>query len=234
MTACYALGVKKLVLFDIDGTLLNCGKQVGHIFLEALEETYGAFRKPERYSFAGKTDPLLVIEMVRGAGLNLGDIHAGLPNMRELYVRRLQERLDPAKVNLLPGVVELLERLARRDDVVLGLVTGNWRDGARIKLSPFSLGRFFSFGAFGDDGLDRRELVPVALDRARRAGHSFGLENVLVVGDTPLDVDCAHAAGVRCLAVATGHTESDHLRQVGADWVFSDLLQASSEFNLFR
>ena len=226
--------MKKLVLFDIDGTLLSCGRQVGHIFLEALEEIYGSFRKPENYSFAGKTDSLLVIEMVRGAGFNLGEIHSRIPDMRQLYLQKLEQRLDPAEMTVLPGVVELLERLSRRDDIELGLLTGNWRDGARIKLSRFQLDRFFSVGAFGDDGLDRRELVPVALSRARRTGHAFDPSQVLIVGDTHLDIDCAHASGVRCLAVATGFTDAESLRQAGADWVFPDLHQASLQFSLFR
>lgn len=227
--------MKKLVLFDIDGTLLQCGKQVGPIFLEALKETFGDFRKPENHSFAGKTDPMLVVELVRGIGLNLGDIHANLPAMRDAYLRKLEQRLDPGQMRLLPGVVELLERLAQREDVELGLLTGNWRDGARIKLSRFQLGRFFRFGAFGDDGLERRELVPVALERAlQAAGQAFPPDRVLIVGDTLLDVDCAHASGVRCLAVATGFTDAETLQRGGADWVFPDLQQASLGFSLFR
>ncbi len=222
------------MLFDIDGTLLSCGRQVGHIFLEALSETFGSFRKPENHSFAGKTDPLLVIELVRGVGLNLSEIHSRLPEMRDLYLQKLEQRLDPAEMTVLPGVVELLERLSRRDDVEIGLLTGNWRDGARIKLARFELEKFFSVGAFGDDGLDRRELVPVALNRARQSGHAFEPSHVLIVGDTHLDVDCAHASGVRCLAVATGFTDVDGLRNAGADWVFPDLQQASLQFSLFR
>ena len=227
--------MKKLVLFDIDGTLLQCGKQVGVIFLEALRETFGDFRHPENHSFAGKTDPMLVVELVRGIGLNLGDIHARIPQMQQLYLSKLEERLDPAQMKLLPGVVELLEKLAHREDIQLGLLTGNWRDGARIKLSRFELGRFFPFGAFGDDGLERRELVPVALQRAIQvAGQAFPPERVLVVGDTLLDVDCAHAAGVRCLAVATGFTDVNALKEGGADWVYPDLQHAASSFSLFR
>ncbi len=132
-------------------------------------------------------------------------------------------------------MVPLLERLAARDDVLLGLLTGNWRGGARIKLSRFDLGRFFGFGAFGDDAVDRRDLVPVALERAADvAGRRFAPGEVLIVGDSELDVDCARAAGIRSLAVATGHTPLERLRAAGAVWAFPDLEHAAREIDLFR
>lgn len=227
--------MKRLVLFDIDGTLLNCGRQVGHIFVGALREIYGGYRRPDGFSFAGKTDPMIVTEMVRAVGLAEDEIVRRLPRMRQRYIEVLDRDLDPAGMRLLPGVIELLDRLVGRDDVLLGLLTGNWQDGARVKLSRFELGRYFAFGAFGDDGHDRRSLVPVALERAmRHGGRRFDPEDVLIVGDTALDVDCARAAGVPCVAVATGFTPAEELAAAGADHVYADLLEATREHEAFR
>jgi phosphoglycolate phosphatase-like HAD superfamily hydrolase len=228
------MATKKLILFDIDGTLLRCGPQVRPLFVGALEEVYGQYRGLEGYNFAGKTDPMIVRDLVRATGLSDDRILPLLGRMREIYVERLEAGLQRHLMRLLPGVVELLESLAARQDVLFGLLTGNWRGGAEVKLSRFDLNRFFNFGAFGDDGLQRRELVPVALQRAAAiAGQPFAKEQVLIVGDTALDVDCAKAGGVQVLAVATGFASQEELRAAGADWVFPDLTHAVRETGLF-
>ena len=227
--------MKRLLLFDIDGTLLRCGPQVRPLFVGALEEVYGAYDGLDGYEFGGKTDPRIVLDLVTAAGLDRRSVLPRLGRMRDLYVERLEAGLDRERMCLLPGVVDLLDRLSRRDDLALGLLTGNWSGGAAVKLSRFDLGRFFSFGAFGDDGVDRRELVPVALHRATEAtGLRFAPEDVLVIGDTVLDVDCAQAAGIPSLAVATGWTDAARLHEAGADWVFSDLVEAAEEFHWFQ
>ena len=227
--------MKRLVLFDIDGTLLLCGRQVGPIFIDALRAVFGEFRRPEGYSFAGKTDPMIVRDMVHALGLSDEIVESGLPRMHDLYVEDLERRLDAEQMRLLPGVVELLDRLAARDDVLVGLLTGNWRRGAEVKLSRFGLGRYFALGAFGDDGRIRRDLVPVALDRAaRQRGRRFEPHEVLIVGDTVLDVDCARAAGVPCMAVATGFTPARDLEAAGADHVYDDLREAARDHGWFR
>jgi len=130
-------------------------------------------------------------------------------------------------MRLLPGVGELLEALAARDDVALGLLTGNWERGARIKLSRHDLNRYFAFGSFGDGRLDREELPPVAWERAHATiGRRFAPHETLIVGDALPDISCAHAHGVRCLAVASGWTAAERLAAAGADWVLADLAGA--------
>jgi phosphoglycolate phosphatase-like HAD superfamily hydrolase len=127
-------------------------------------------------------------------------------------------------MTLLPGVTDLLDRLVADPGVALGLLTGNWRSGAEIKLAPFGLGRYFAFGAFGDDGVDRAELPPVAMARAAAAtGAAFAPADVLIVGDSPEDVACARAHGLCCLGVATGWTPAADLTAAGAAWVAADL-----------
>jgi phosphoglycolate phosphatase-like HAD superfamily hydrolase len=217
----------KLILFDIDGTLLSCGPQVRPLFASALEEVFGTAGDVDGYDFAGRTDPRIVLDLVMGAGVAEADARAKLPRMRDLYLERLERSLDRHGMQLLPAVEELLGRLATRDDVVLALLTGNWERGARTKLSRFDLNRFFGFGAFGCDGIDRSDLPPVALERAERTvGRRFRPAETLIVGDSVHDVSCGRAHGIPVLAVATGRTRPEALRAAGADWLIHDLRDA--------
>jgi phosphoglycolate phosphatase-like HAD superfamily hydrolase len=220
----------KLVLFDIDGTLLSCGPQVRPIFANALVEVFGTAGDVDAYDFTGRTDPGIVLDLVTGAGVPESEVRAKLPRMRELYTGRLDEGLEREGMRLLPGVVEILERLASREDIQLALLTGNWEPGAKAKLSRFDLNRFFPFGAFGCDGVGRSELPPVALDRAERAsGRRFRPDEVLIIGDSVHDVSCAHDHGIPCLAVETGRTPASALRAAGADWLVADLRAAAGQ-----
>lgn len=214
----------KLVLFDIDGTLMDCGPQVRPLFASALIDVFGTAGDLDSYDFAGRTDPSIVLDLVTGAGVPAAEVHRGLPRVREIYVERLGRALDRNGMRLLPGVEEILERLAVREDVALALLTGNWEPGARTKLSHFDLNRYFDFGAFGCDGIDRSDLPPVALDRAeRQLGIRFRPEETLIVGDSVHDVSCGRAHGIPVLAVSTGRTPAQALRDAGADWVIPDL-----------
>jgi phosphoglycolate phosphatase-like HAD superfamily hydrolase len=218
------MAVNRLLLFDIDGTLLRCGPQVRPLFAESLTEIYGTAGDCLRHDFAGKTDPGIVLELMTAAGVPDEEVKRLLPEIRRVFLEKLERTLDRQRMRLLPGVVELLERQAERPDRALALLTGNWEPGARTKLSRFDLNRFFSFGAFGCDGFDRTDLPPVALERAEaRVGRRFAPEEVLIIGDTLHDVACARAHGIPCLAVATGYTPAEALRTAGADWVAGDL-----------
>lgn len=217
----------KLVLFDIDGTLVHAGGQAKPLFAEALLEVFGTAGDIDGYDFSGKTDGRIVHDLLAGAGVPAAMIHAGLERVRDGYLARMRERFDPARVRVLPGVADLVAALDARDDVVLGLLTGNWSGGARIKLGAVGLYERFPFGGFGDDGLDRRELPPVALARASaHAGRPFTAAETVIVGDSRLDVDCARAHDIPCLAVATGWTERQALAAEGATWVLDDLAGA--------
>ncbi len=223
-----------LILFDIDGTLLRCGPQVGPLFVDALAQVFGNYRTLEGYSFSGKTDPRIVIDLVGATGRDESEILPKLAAMRRIYLGNLERGLRREGMRLLPGVKNLLETLTARDDVLVGLLTGNWQGGAKIKLGRFELNRYFALGAFGDDGINRRDLVPVAQARAAKlSGQEFEPERTLIVGDTELDVDCALSAGVRSMAVTTGFTDAERLHAAGAEWVFSDLEQAADQIEQF-
>jgi phosphoglycolate phosphatase len=194
------------------------------LFAQALVEVFGTAGECARYDFAGKTDPRIVLDLMTAAGVAEEEVRRLLPEIRRLYLEKLEGALDRRGMRLLPGVEELLERQAERPDLALALLTGNWEPGARTKLSRFDLNRFFAFGAFGCDGIDRAELPPVALERAEaRVGRRFAPAEVLIIGDSLNDVACARAHGIPCLAVATGRTPAEALRTAGADWVVPDL-----------
>jgi phosphoglycolate phosphatase-like HAD superfamily hydrolase len=223
--------MKRLVLFDIDGTLLSAQGAPRRAFHRAMLEVYGTAGPIANHRFDGKTDPQIAQELLAGAGLSASAITASLPALWSAYVRELSiEFAHPAHETLvLPGVMPLLETLHRADDVVLGLLTGNIRDGATLKLASADIRTPFVVGAFGSD-CDRRDGLPsLAVERARElTGRSFTNRDIVILGDTPSDVTCGRALGVRAIAVATGNFASAELHDAGADSVFADFTDTRS------
>ena len=214
-----------LALFDIDGTLIQSGKAGLRGMNLAFERLYGRARAMDGVSFAGRTDRAIVIDAMRGAGIEPTD--AEIVRVRDAYFEGLRAEIgrpvaDPSGV--LPGVTPLLDALEGRRDVVVALLTGNFHGGAAIKLGHFGLWHRFAFGAFGDEQIDRRALVPVAVRLAEQAGHATPAPGrIVIIGDTPLDVDCARAYGARSVGVATGPYASAALAAAGADVVVETL-----------
>ncbi len=215
-----------LYLFDIDGTLVD----TGGAGMAALEETtravFGEAGPP--LDLAGSTDLGIVIGIHE---------HFSIEPTRERidsYLAVYQERLDwnlaygdfPGRV--LEGVTALLEILAARSGVTLGLLTGNTAGGAASKVRHYGLASYFPFGAYGCDHPDRNHLGPIALERAAaHAGRSFTPEETWIIGDTPKDIACAKAIGARCLAVATGRFTVAELQSHGADRTVETLEQSA-------
>ncbi len=217
--------MRKLVLFDIDGTLVLTGGAGLRAMNRALEEVFGHANGLEGIPLAGRTDWAILADAVRRFGRSLDG--AMLADLQHRYVANLAEEIQhpgQGRKAVMPGIREILDALDRREDVFVGLLTGNFEDGAQVKLGYFDLWRFFRCGAFGGDAADRNALVPVAVERARGCGlPEIADSDVLVIGDTPHDVTCAHAAGATAVAVATGSTTVEELRAAGAEHVFTDL-----------
>lgn len=217
--------MRKLVLFDIDGTLVLTGGAGLRAMNRALEEVFGAPDGLNGIPVAGRTDRAILDEAVRRHGRELDP--ALLADLQHRYITNLAEEIHHpghGRKDVMPGIREILDVLDERDDVLLALLTGNFEQGARIKLGYFDLWRYFPCGAYGDDAADRNLLVPFAIERARACGvGELARTDVLVVGDTPADVACAHAGGVTAVAVATGGSSVDQLRATGAEHVFEDL-----------
>ena len=228
--------MRKLVLFDIDGTLVLTGGAGLRAMNRALEEVLGHADGLNGIPIAGRTDWSILVDAVAKVGRQIDDQLLGV--LRDRYVQNLAVEIqDPGKgpKAVMPGIRELLDTLDTRDDIFVGLLTGNFEEGARIKLGYFDLWRYFSCGAFGGDASDRNALVPFAVERARQCGlPDIASSDVLVVGDTPHDVACAHAAGAVPVAVATGGYSVDQLRDSGAEIVFNDLSDMRSFLRLLE
>jgi phosphoglycolate phosphatase-like HAD superfamily hydrolase len=213
----------RLFLFDIDGTLVSAGG-AGRVALgRALEEVYGTVGAIERYDFRGKTDPRIVLDLLADAGWDEADVRARLASCLAAYLRELEALIgDGRQVRLMPGMAELVSALSAREDVIVGLLTGNIEAGARVKLRSTGLWPLFRVGAFGSDDHDRRRLPGIARDRVRALGHEIPFERVTIIGDTPLDVDCARSCGAVAVAVATGQYPHGELAACGPDHLFGD------------
>ena len=216
---------RKIVLFDIDGTLVLTGRAGLRGMNRACEEVLGHRDALAGIPVAGRTDQAILQDALARIGHSLDERLFAL--LRDAYVRVLREEIllpgEGVKA-VMPGVRELLDALSARRDLFVALLTGNFEQSARIKLEHFDLWHYFQCGAFGDDAADRNALVPFALERARTCGlEAVPPEAVFVVGDTPHDVACAAAAGATAIGVATGSFTVDDLRASGADVVFPDL-----------
>jgi phosphoglycolate phosphatase len=214
-----------LILFDIDGTLLLSGRAGLRAMTRAFAATFGVADGFKNASFGGRTDSFLLSQALQAAGLpDTTENHA---RFRDAYLPLLAEEIQHAGTGhkgLMPGARELLEALLDHDHLHLALLTGNYRDAAEIKLTYFELWDHFEWGAFSDDAADRNALVPIARRRAETYDvPPEAIERVIVIGDTPHDIACAHVAGATCIAVATGGHTVEELRAAGADVVLADL-----------
>jgi phosphoglycolate phosphatase len=212
---------KRLLLWDIDGTLISTGaaghRAIGRATAERFEG--GDLNGVE---IAGRTDVGIARQILSKyrAPVNDHSVHSFL----DLYVEFLAEELPRGKGRVLPGVLELLEDAATKSDITLGLLTGNLERGAKLKLEHYDLWRFFAFGAFADDHPDRNELAAFAVSRACEAtGIRFSGPQVDVIGDTGHDIACGKAFGARTIAVATGPWSREQLKEHEPDFLFDDL-----------
>lgn len=215
----------KIVLFDIDGTLLRGHGAGSRAMLRAGRQICGAAFALEGVMMSGGLDPVIYAEAARLMGL--ADAHTLHDAFRDLYLLELERELAEAerRVELLPGVNHLLEILAQREDVSVGLLTGNYQRAVPLKFAAVNLAHhYFIAGAFGDDAPTRPGLVPVARSRmANLIARDVPAHDVIIVGDTPRDVDCALQHGCRCLAVETGYFSRAELAHAGATQVVRDL-----------
>lgn len=221
--------MRAVILFDIDATLVLSGGAGLRGLNRAFEEELQIQGACTGVALPGRTDRAILAEVLARVGIPHDDeLEARL---RDRYCECLLEdirRPNPTK-GVLPGVTALLDTLAEREDVSVGLLTGNFFEAARIKLEYFALWHHFPFGAFGGDALDRRDLFHVALRRVTAVcSRSFIASQVIVVGDTPLDIECARAAGATSVAVATGTFDEESLRAAGADVALRDLTDAAA------
>jgi phosphoglycolate phosphatase-like HAD superfamily hydrolase len=217
----------RLLLFDVDGTLVLTGRAGVRAMNRAFEDVFGVADGFAGLKFAGRTDFAIVTEAIANHDHSTAAARAAhLDAFRERYLEHLAQEIhaDVPGKGVLPGVRELLDALAGREDAVCALLTGNYRDGARIKLSYFDLWRYFEWGAFGGDTGNRNDLLVHALAEAAGRGlGAFGTDDIVVIGDTPHDIACARSGGARSIGVATGPHGVEELLSVGATVALADL-----------
>lgn len=210
----------KLVLFDIDGTLITDGGAARDAFAAALADVYGFRGELRQYDFSGRTDPQIAHMVLRGAGFSEKEIDARAINLWDRYVTALARNVD-GRVRELPGIRVLLDALRNDERITLGLLTGNIEPGARLKLGPPSLNDYFPFGAFGSDSPRREDLPPIAIERAAAfGGRRFAGRDVVIIGDSIWDIRCGVPHAATTIAIASGKTSADKLRAENPDHFF--------------
>jgi len=229
LAVCYASRVIRLVLFDIDGTLIRTGGAGVKAFVRAFEIEFKIPNGAAHINFSGRTDTGIAREMFLQHGVEPSP--ANLERFFDSYVFWLDYLLTQADGRVVPGVWEFVHQLhGLPDRPVMGLLTGNIRLGAEIKLRRFELWELFQTGAFADDHEDRNQIAAVARQRGSRLLNSdLRGEEILVVGDTPRDIECARAIDAKMLAVATGGAKADELRAHKPDWLVEDLTQVAAK-----
>lgn len=223
--------MKKLILWDIDGTLIRTNRAGIVALVRAFAQLHGRNTDMDQIDVAGRTDHWIIRRMLEHHGMaaSAENIHAVL----EAYLQLLQGEMTARPGTVLPGILELLEILHHRDDVVQGLLTGNVERGARTKLEHFQVWHYFQFGAFGDDSAIRNELGPHALRRAKeRHEIEFVPDRVWVIGDTPHDIECGKAIGARTIAVATGGYALEQLVAHAPTAAFADFSDTTAFLRL--
>ena len=218
----------KVLLFDIDGTLLHSGGAGKRAFVLTLREAFEIDDPLEDIPFSGKTDPLIIREIFAKHGIEPSAGHFDLFLGR--YVDVLQRIVADPRGRVMPGVQEVLDSCFEDTRFLLGLLTGNIQRGAQIKLGHYRLNHYFAFGAFGDDHEDRNEIARIAHERSRRqSGRDVTADSIFVIGDTPRDIECGKTIGARTVAVATGKYSLDELRVHRPD-VLLESLGDTAEF----
>ena len=216
---------KRIILFDIDGTLIGPSQEDHHCFKQAIEDTYGVTGPIDSYDMAGKTDWQIITELMGLAGVPAERIEARRMDAFRAYAQHVELSLSTFRIHLLPGVSNLLDRLADDPRFILGLVTGNVQEIVPHKLRRAGIPpTIFEVGAYGSEHIDRNTLPLLALYRlGQKLGASLQPGQVLIIGDTPRDIACARHAGVKVMSVATGRFDTQTLQRYNPDYLVNNL-----------
>lgn len=215
----------KLLLFDIDGTLIHANGAGKRVLAAALQDVFGTTGPLNSYDFSGKTDTRVVTELMDAAAIPASDIATQLPAVFERMTHYAAAAFPHDNIQPCPGVLSLLETLRQRSDVLLGLLTGNIEATATLKLAAAGIDpTLFRVGAYGSQHINRDHLPALAMHRANQLTQLFFTgENTVIIGDTPLDIQCARAGASKVIAVATGRYSMDTLHQYKPDSLFHNL-----------
>ena len=221
---------RRLVLFDIDGTLITDAGASREAFAESLVAVFGYRGNLARYDFSGRTDPQIAFMVLGDDGFSEEEIAVKMPELWTRYLTALaRNAATNGRVRALPGIPKLVPALAAMKHITLALLTGNIEPGARLKLGPPRLNDYFPFGAFGSDSADRVKLPPVAVERASKVdGYRFEGRDVVIIGDSIYDVRCGVPHGATTIAVASGKTPAEKLRAENPTHFFDSVEDADA------
>lgn len=214
----------RVVLFDIDGTLIRSQGAGKKAIAQTLQHDFSVDAPDVEVSFAGRTDLSLMKEIFARNSLPIS--HEDLQRFFASYVKNLPACLEESRGEVIAGVMPLLEHLQHDEEIILGLLTGNIRAGALAKLEHFKLATYFKFGGFGDNQEERAEIAKEGVRELEAAvAMRVNPQKVLVIGDTPFDVQCAHAIGARSLAVCSGYSTREEIEAAKPMYIMEDLQQ---------
>jgi phosphoglycolate phosphatase len=222
----------KLLLWDIDGTLVWTGKAGEYAMNRALHDVFETEGDIYAVDYAGRTDCWIFKALMKH--YQYGDHEEKVHEFMEAYLKALEDELPKRAGHVLEGVLHLLEWVSGEPHLHQGLLTGNLSHGAKLKLSHYDIWHFFEFGAFADDSEIRDELGPVAIERATNVtGSGFAPDDIYVIGDTPHDIQCGRAIGAQTIAVATGKFGLGELRTHQPDYAFANFKNPENFYRIF-
>jgi phosphoglycolate phosphatase len=230
----------RLVLFDIDGTILGTSRTIWpdpvKEMMEVVLREAGISQSIDtsQYRQGGKTDPQIFYDILGLNGFSEEKITKLMPRLRDVYLKGLRDKIAerPDYIILKPGVEAIIRKLHEHPEVLMGLLTGNFEEGARLKLQPHNLNQYFPFGAYGDGTRQRSDLPQRGLEAAEKyAGHRFSNKEIVIIGDTPNDIHCGRHLNVRVIAVATSNYSLEVLKAENPDYVFPDLTDTNKVLN---
>ncbi|GIW46518.1 MAG: hypothetical protein KatS3mg078_0395 [Deltaproteobacteria bacterium] len=223
----------KLILFDIDGTLLISGGASIRAINRVFKNMFGIENAMEGIKPDGKTDPLILRELfIKNLKRDFSKEEAD--RVFKEYLFFLEKEIITSKsLRIMPGITQLIKTLSQKQDTAIGIATGNIEEGARIKLRHSGLEHYFRFGGFGSDSESREKLIRIAIERGRKLFNHTRRERVFVVGDTPFDIISAKAVGAEVIAVATGSYTVEDLKRYKPDFVFKNLSQIEEVISVF-
>jgi phosphoglycolate phosphatase-like HAD superfamily hydrolase len=224
----------KLLLFDIDGTILISGGSAIRAVNSAFKKIYSVENGMDGIRADGKTDPIILGEMFKKSLRR--DFLAEEPNMvfKEYVIYLREEMANSQGFRIMPGIPELIDVLSKRKDLVLGIATGNIQEGAWIKLERAGLNSYFKFGGFGSDSENREQLIRVAIEKGKSlVNHNREFRNIFVIGDTPFDIIHGRAAGATTVAVATGSYSVNDLEKYNPDHLFENFSDFMTVLKIF-